>query len=57
MSVVLEMVCKGCSNGRCSEHQEMTTRIDQITGLQIEVFCICNKHHTKKKSRRSKIEH
>lgn len=50
MSVVLEMMCKGCSNNLCAEHQEKTIRIDQITGLQIEVRCICDNYHIKMKS-------
>lgn len=42
MQLILEMICSGCSQGRCKEHQEKTTKVDQITGLQVEVRCVCN---------------
>lgn len=49
MKLILEMICNGCNKGRCEEHIEKSTKTDQITGLQMEVRCVC-KHAIQTKS-------
>ncbi|MCE9653059.1 MAG: hypothetical protein K8Q89_08420 [Nitrosarchaeum sp.] len=44
MKLILEMICSGCNQGRCNEHQERTIKIDRITGLEIEAHCMCVNH-------------
>lgn len=42
-SIVLELVCKYCTAGKCTKHLSVITKYDKITGLEIEARCICTK--------------
>lgn len=42
-NIVLELVCKSCTDGKCSEHLSAVTKYDKITGLEVEARCICTK--------------
>ena len=44
MIVIVEMFCPDCSCSNCGNHKDKIQKHDQITGLDFEIRCICNKH-------------
>jgi len=44
MSVILELICKACAGANCVEHNASVIVKDQVTGLDIEVRCVCRNH-------------
>lgn len=42
MPIVLETLCKGCSENNCGDHQVLKYVIDKITNLEVEARCMCN---------------
>ena len=46
MSLILEMICSGCSVGDCKFHQNKTFATDKVTGLEVEARCVCKNCRT-----------
>ena len=44
MSVILELICKACAEANCAKHSAGVTVKDQVTGLDVEVRCVCRNH-------------
>ncbi len=47
MANVLPIMCKGCVSEHCEYHKTKRIVVDEQTGMEFEIHCICSKHNKK----------